>query len=198
MQRRSLYVDKIYRAAITIGFYMYVGNIWSRYRYKYICMWAISGGRPASPTHTGARIRELEEELVGKGERPPQNILVQILPTYIYLSELRSLTSKLSFVEDSCSVCIYVHRNLFYVHVEEICYMCVYILPAVCMNHITHYNESCCGVATICRLLKIIGLFCRIQSLLQGSFVKETYSYKEPTNPSHPMWIMLRNCLWYT
>ena len=26
-----------------------------------------------------------------------------------------------------------------------------------------------------CRLLKIIGLFCRISSLLQGSFTKETY-----------------------
>ena len=28
------------------------------------------------------------------------------------------------------------------------------------------------GVATISRLLKIIGLFCRISSLLQGSFAK--------------------------
>jgi len=37
------------------------------------------------------------------------------------------------------------------------------------MRHETH------GVATISRLLKIIGLFCRIVSLLQGSFVKETY-----------------------
>ena len=30
------------------------------------------------------------------------------------------------------------------------------------------------GVATISRLLKIIGLFCRISSLLYGSFAKET------------------------
>jgi len=43
------------------------------------------------------------------------------------------------------------------------------------------------GVATISRLLKIIGLFCRIQSLLQGSFAKETYDFKEPTNRSHPI-----------
>ena len=41
---------------------------------------------------------------------------------------------------------------------------------------------ACYGVATISRLLKIIGLFCRIQSLLQGSFAKETYHCKEPTN----------------
>ena len=42
-------------------------------------------------------------------------------------------------------------------------------------------------VATISRLLKIIGLFCRIKSLAQGSFAKETYNFKEPTNRSHPI-----------
>jgi len=45
----------------------------------------------------------------------------------------------------------------------------------------------CCGVATISRLLKMIGLFCRILSLLWVSFAKETYHFKEPTNRSHPM-----------
>jgi len=43
------------------------------------------------------------------------------------------------------------------------------------------------GVATIGRLLKMTGLFCRILSLLQGSFAKETYNFKEPTNCSHPI-----------
>ena len=42
-------------------------------------------------------------------------------------------------------------------------------------------------MATISRLLKIIGLFCRISSLLQGSFAKETCNFKEPTNRSHPI-----------
>jgi len=42
------------------------------------------------------------------------------------------------------------------------------------------------GVATISRLLNIIGLFGRISSLLWGSFAKETYIFKEPTNHSHP------------
>ena len=32
------------------------------------------------------------------------------------------------------------------------------------------------------------GLFCRIWSLLQGSFAKETYNFKEPTNRSHPIY----------
>jgi len=43
------------------------------------------------------------------------------------------------------------------------------------------------GVAKISRLLTIIGLFCRMWSLLQGSFAKETYNLKEPTNHSHPI-----------
>jgi len=43
------------------------------------------------------------------------------------------------------------------------------------------------GVATISRLLKIISLFCRISSLLQGSFAKETFNFKEPTSYSHPI-----------
>jgi len=36
--------------------------------------------------------------------------------------------------------------------------------------------------ASISRLLKIIGLFCRISSLLWVSFAEETYNFKEPTN----------------
>ena len=46
------------------------------------------------------------------------------------------------------------------------------------------YCVNIYGVATISRLLVIIGLFCRIQSLLYGSFAKETYDLKEPTNYS--------------
>jgi len=42
------------------------------------------------------------------------------------------------------------------------------------------------GVASTSRLLKITGLFSRISSLLQGSFTRETYNFKEPTNRSHP------------
>jgi len=51
-------------------------------------------------------------------------------------------------------------------------------------------------VATISRLLQIIGLFCRISSLLQGFFAKETYNLKEPSNRSHPIWILAHMCKW--
>jgi len=43
------------------------------------------------------------------------------------------------------------------------------------------------GVATVSRIDKIIGLFCRILSLLYGSFAKETYNLIDPTNQSHPI-----------
>jgi len=43
------------------------------------------------------------------------------------------------------------------------------------------------GVASVSRLLKIVGRFCRIPSVLWGSFTKETYNSKEPTNRGHPI-----------
>ena len=42
-------------------------------------------------------------------------------------------------------------------------------------------------MATDSRIDKTIGLFCRILSLLQGSFTKETYNFIDPTNQSHPI-----------
>jgi len=42
-------------------------------------------------------------------------------------------------------------------------------------------------VATISRLFKIIGLFCRISYLSWDSFAKETYDWKEPTNRVPPI-----------
>jgi len=43
------------------------------------------------------------------------------------------------------------------------------------------------GVATVSRIDKSIFLFCRILSLLQGPFAKETYDFIDPTNRSHPI-----------
>ena len=43
------------------------------------------------------------------------------------------------------------------------------------------------GVATMSSIDKFIGLFCRIASLLWGSFVKENYNCIDPTNMSHPI-----------
>jgi len=43
------------------------------------------------------------------------------------------------------------------------------------------------GVATVIMIDKIIGLFCRILSLLQSTFAKETYNLIDPTDQSHPI-----------
>jgi len=55
-------------------------------------------------------------------------------------------------------------------------------------EHVAHVH----GVATISRLLQIIGLSCRISSLLHGSFEKETHHFKEPIIHSHPILLVER------
>ena len=47
------------------------------------------------------------------------------------------------------------------------------------------------GMATISRLLKMIGLFCKRALHKRRYFAKETYDFKEPTNRSHPI-----PCFW--
>jgi len=61
-------------------------------------------------------------------------------------------------------------------------------------RHVTHRKESyhtarshvAYGVATIRRLLKIIGVFCKRALQKRIHSAKETYNFKEPTNRSHP------------
>jgi len=43
------------------------------------------------------------------------------------------------------------------------------------------------GVATISRLLKIVGLFCKRALQKRPIISRETYNFKEPTNRSHPI-----------
>ena len=80
---------------------------------------------------------------------------------------------------------ILIYKNI-HMYIDAYIYICIYI--HVCVNL---YSGICTyekgrgmtyGVATISRLLKMIGLFGRILSLLKGSFAKETYDFKEPTN----------------
>jgi len=57
----------------------------------------------------------------------------------------------------------------------------------------------CClyGVATISSIDQIIGLFCRISSLLWGSFAKESYNLIDTSNCSHPI-VSTVSCLQYS
>ena len=87
-------------------------------------------------------------------------------------------------------------------------YIVVYlsVCLSVCLSvylsvyHSVCLSESVYGVAMISRLLQMIGLFCKILSLLQGSFAKKTYNFEEPTNRNHPISICLSVCLclWFS
>jgi len=62
------------------------------------------------------------------------------------------------------------------------------------IEHITYMNETWharmpCGVATISRLFKITGLFCKRALYKRLYPAKETCNFKEPTNRSHPIFI---------
>jgi len=55
------------------------------------------------------------------------------------------------------------------------------------------YTQNSVGMRThIGRIDKNIGLFCRISSLLEGSFARETYNLIDPTDRSHPIHTMCR------
>jgi len=76
-------------------------------------------------------------------------------------------------------------------------YVTAHVLPHLtCLFVVLLY-----GVATISRLLQITGFFCRISSLLYGSFAKETYHFKEPTTRSYPtagicVWVHGGDCIY--
>jgi len=72
-------------------------------------------------------------------------------------------------------------------------YMYVYINIYICMQwiytqtYICTYHRWWYGVATISRLIQLIGLFCKRALWKRLNSAKETYNFKEPTNRSHPI-----------
>ena len=60
--------------------------------------------------------------------------------------------------------------------------MCCSVLQCVAVCAYLVY-----GVATMSRLLKIIGVFCKRDLQKRPIFCKETYIFKHPTNRSHPI-----------
>jgi len=74
----------------------------------------------------------------------------------------------------------------------------------ICQMHIRVYHQNRYGLATISRLLKITGLFCKRALWKRRYSAKETYNFKEPANRSHPvtaLWHILMShvclCVWY-
>ena len=77
-----------------------------------------------------------------------------------------------------CDVYIYIYLQ---------CVLCVCVIYAYMYIHICKHTCIIYEVATISRILKIIGLFEKCRSLFWGSFAKETCNFEEPTNRSHPI-----------
>jgi len=105
--------------------------------------------------------------------------------------------SHVTHINESCGMSHVTHKN-------ESCVTSrvTHMNESRAMGHVTHINESCVmgyvthiltcpalcyGVATISRLLKSIGLFCKRALQKRPIFSKETYNFKEPTNRSHPI-----------
>jgi len=68
-------------------------------------------------------------------------------------------------------------------HMKESCH--IWVSHATYEEVMTHIKK--CRVATISRLLRIIGLFCKRALSKRRYSAKETYNFKEPTNRSHPI-----------
>ena len=87
-------------------------------------------------------------------------------------------------------ICLYLLQTVVYKH--SYLYVCSYIHIYICIL-LSKYGDSGIKIwvgswmAGMARLPKNSSLFCRKQSLLQGSFAIETYVFREPTNRSHLM-----------
>jgi len=81
-----------------------------------------------------------------------------------------------------CTSYIHMHIHI-HVYLHACTHRYLYIYIHISYTSISFYTYAY-GVAYV-RRIDIIGLFCRIASLLWGSFAKETYNFIDPTNISH-------------
>ena len=72
----------------------------------------------------------------------------------------------------------------------HVCYTCVETCVIYMCWHMC-WHMCCYGVATWSRLLQFIGLFCKRALWKRRYSAKETYNFKEPTNRSHPIHVLL-------
>ena len=72
-------------------------------------------------------------------------------------------------------ILMYLYRSEVHIYISHR-YAQMYIILRICVCRHAY------RVATTSRLLKIIGLFCRIQFFLQGFSAKKTYNFKEPAS----------------
>jgi len=87
-------------------------------------------------------------------------------------------------------ICIYTSCDVYiykYIHVWYDTRELLHVYLCVCYDFSIDQTWSY-GVATISRLLQIIGLFCKWALHKRWYSVKEPYHFKEPTTRSHPIY----------
>ena len=82
------------------------------------------------------------------------------------------------YIHMNTSICIYVYICIYTYKYKHLC-ICVYMYIL---------QKSSKGLV-VQNIVSFIGLFCRISSLLQVSFAKETYNFIDPTDRSHPIYL---------
>jgi len=66
-------------------------------------------------------------------------------------------------------------------------YICIYVY--IYVHILSRLYQYVYEVASISRLLKGTGLFCKRALLKRRYSARETYDFKEPTNRSHPIFV---------
>jgi len=109
--------------------------------------------------------------------------------TYIHIHiHLNLCTCTCKYLYIHIHPCLYLYTQVSWQWQEEKMVHCSELLLQTLHVYIYTYTH---GVATISRLLKIIGLFCKRALQKRPIFSKDTCNFKEPTNRSRPMWIYL-------
>jgi len=71
-------------------------------------------------------------------------------------------------------------------HMQESCHTCEWVTSHMSRSNVTYMNEAY-GMATVSRIDKIIGLFCKRALQKRRYSEKETYNSIDPTDRGHPI-----------
>jgi len=101
--------------------------------------------------------------------------------TYVYIYIHKHITNMYIY-RYGCGA----FRICTYTYIYMYIYICIYNMY-IYKHTIVAFYHGCYGMATISRLLKITGLFCKRALLKRLYSAKEPYDFKKPTNRSHPI-----------
>jgi len=114
--------------------------------------------------------------------------VTMLMHIYVYIWSREFVTSTVTMLTHTFMACVYMKSWLVWGSWSRtgiFCCECVETQTICVATDICTWTMSYYGVATISRLLKMIGLFCKRALQKRRYSAKETYNFKEPTNYSH-------------